>query len=408
MVRYNKKFFFDENSKSNKNNKFKDPKPRKFKEPKPKKLKEPKPEKIKEPKIKNKPERKKFDFKKISVLTQKINEFFKKWFVVIIIIVLVIILILLLKGCTNNKKSNKKKADTPVPTNKVSDPVIVDSISINLNQEVPSIESFVKNYSKIKTDKDSIVYDENNFVNNKYNAVGEYKVTITLNEKEYSSRILVVDKDAPSFAVKEHIITQGDSYTINDLVSSCSDNSGKECILNYQSQEYAHLTIPGTYLIPIVATDLSGNTAPVQNAKLTINAKKVEPAKPTCSYGSTKYTSSHILTYSLIKNNCPVDAKYAKTDTYISTPENMAKNDLEKLKKEISNKNISMKIYFQLNVVPILNNEKTGLVGYAAYINGYEVTYNNSTGKEETGRTVISYDLKSNGTRKYIVNELGL
>ena len=86
----------------------------------------------------------------------------------------------------------------------------------------------------------------------------------------------------------------------------------------------------------------------------------------------------------------------------------MAKNDLEKLRTEINNKNISMKIYFQLNVVPILNNEKTGLVGYAAYINGYEVTYNNSTGKEETGKTVISYDLRSNGTRKYTVNELGL
>ena len=406
MVRYNKKFFFDENGKSNKNNKFKDPKPRKYKEPKPKKVKEPK---VKEESFNNKPEKKKLDFNKVSALTKKINEFFKKWYIVIIIIVFVIVLILLLKGCTNNSKNNnKKKTKTTVPTNNVSEPVIVDSISINLNQEVPSIESFVKNYSKIKKDADSIVYDETNFVNNKYNAVGEYKVTINLNGKEYQSRIVVVDKDAPVFAVKEITITQGDSYTINDLVSSCSDNSGKECILNYQSQDYARLTIPGTYMIPIVASDLSGNTAPVQNAKLTINAKKTEPVKQTCSYGSTKYSSTHVLTYSLIKNNCPVDAKYAKTDTYISTPENMAKNDLEKLKKEINNKNISMKIYFQLNVVPILNNEKTGLVGYAAYINGYEVTYNSSTGKEETGKTVISYDLRSNGTRKYTVNELGL
>ena len=62
-----------------------------------------------------------------------------------------------------------------------------------------------------------------------------------------------------------------------------------------------------------------------------------------------------------------------------------------------------MKIYFQLNVVPILNNEGTGLVGYAAYINGYEVTSDNKTGK-----TVISFDINQNGTRKYIINELGL
>ena len=143
----------------------------------------------------------------------------------------------------------------------------------------------------------------------------------------------------------------------------------------------------------------------MQYAKLTINAKQVTPTpKPrTCTYGSTKYTSNHVLTYSLIKNNCPVAASYAKNGTYISTPEQMTVNDLEKLKQEIYNKNISMKIYFVRNVVPVLNNEGTGLVGYSAYIIGYEVTADN-----QTGRTVISYDINPNGSRKYIVNELGL
>ncbi|MBR5662043.1 MAG: hypothetical protein IKX00_00140 [Bacilli bacterium] len=407
MIRYNKKFFFDENNKSNGKNKYKDPKPKKIKSVKEKPVKEAKPKKAKETKTTKKTFANVFSAQKISSYTEKINNFFKKWYKIIILIIFIVILILVVKSCGSNNAS-KKTTKKPKETINTTNPVIVDSITINLNQEVPSIDAFVKNYSKIKSSNDQISYDENNFVNNKYNSVGEYKVSITLNDKEYSSRIVVIDKDAPTFAVKELTITQGDSYTINDLVSSCSDNSGKECILSYQSQDYAKLTIPGTYSVPIIASDLSGNTAPVQNAKLTINAKKVEPTKPTCSYGSTKYSSSHILTYSLIKNNCPVDAKYAKTDTYISTPENMAKNDLEKLRTEINNKNISMKIYFQLNVVPILNNEKTGLVGYAAYINGYEVTYNNSTGKEETGKTVISYDLRSNGTRKYTVNELGL
>ena len=395
MVKYNKKFFFDEENKPEKKTKIKESKPKKIKEVKEKKPKVKKVTQNKTPK------------RNISFYTSKINYFIKKWFKVIVLVLFIIVLILFIKGCNKNKSNENKK---PKNNEKIveTEPVIVDSITINLNQEVPKIDSFVKNYTKIKSSDDLIVYDLTNFVNNKYNSVGEYKVIITIKGKEYTSRIVVIDKEPPIYNVKELIINEGEHYTINDFVTSCSDNSGKTCILNYQSQEYANLTIPGTYQIPIIASDLSGNTANIQNAKLTINAKKVEPRKPTCAYGSTKYTSSHVITYSLIKNNCPVDAKYAKTDTYISTPENMAKNDLEKLKTQISNKNISMKIYFQLNVVPVLNTEGTGLIGYAAYINGYEVKHNDATGKDETGNTVISYDLNPNGTRKYIINQLGI
>lgn len=378
MAKHKNKFFFNEDTKE--------------KEPKVKqknvKVKEPKPKKVKD---------KRSNKKGISFYGEKINYFVKNWLIIIILVILIIIAILFVKGCTNNKNNNKPK--TPDEINS-SEPVIVDSISINLNQEVPPISEFVKNYDKIKNDADNIVYENQNFVNNKYNSVGNYKVTITLNGKEYISRIVVIDKEAPVFALKDVVITEGNYYTINDFVSSCSDNSGKECALNYEKTEYGKYTSPGTYTIYIIASDLSGNTATAKQAKLTINAKQVAP-KPskTCQYGSSSYTSDHVLTYSLIKNNCAINASYAKTDTYITVPEQMARKDLEKLKEEITYKNISMKIRFDLTVVPILNNEQTGLVGYASYITAVNTANN---------KTVLSYDINPNGSRKYIINELGL
>jgi hypothetical protein len=357
--------------------------------------------KIKEPKV-NKPKVKKdtqnrSNRKGISFYGEKITYFIKNWLIIIVLLIAIIIIVLLVKGCTDNNKSKKPKSPDEINS---SEPVVVDSITVNLNQDIPKIEEFVKNYSKVKKDTDTITYDQTNLVNNKYNSVGSYKVKITLNGVEYNSQIVVIDKEPPVFAVKDLTITEGDYYTINDFVTSCSDNSGKECILSYELPEYGKLVSPGNYIISIVAADLSGNTAKIQKAKLVINAKPVTP-KPskTCSFGSTSYTSQHVITYSLIKNNCPADAKYAKTDTYITTPEQMARKDLDNLKKQINNKNISMEIKFELVVIPVLNNEKTGLIGYAAYISGTN---------NETGKVVISYDINPNGTRKYTVNELGI
>lgn len=389
MLRHRTKFFLNEESKPAKP--VKEPK---IKEKKVKKEKETKPKKD----IQNRSSR-----KGISFYGEKINYFFKNWIIVIILIILLVIFILFVKGCTKNNDTNKPKTPEQINNN---EPVIVESISVNLNQEVPTINDFVKNYDKVKTGTDSITYDQTNFDTNKYNAVGSYTVKLIVGEKEYTSRILVVDSEPPVFAVKDVVINEGESYTINDFVTSCSDNSGKECILNYEKTEYSKLTAPGTYTIAIVAADLSGNMAEIQRPKITINAKQtpVTPKTKTCEYGSTAYTSEHVLTYSLIKNNCPLDWNYAKSYTYVAVPEQMAKNEVEKLKEEIENKNISMTVRFAYNVVPIANNEGKGLVGYAVYVFANEW----DTKENKSIRTLVKYDLNSNGSRKYTVNELGL
>ena len=381
MAKHKSKFFFGEETH------IEQPKTKE------KKVKAPK---VKEPKA-NKNVQDRSNRKGISFYGEKITYFIKNWLIIIVLVIAIIIAVLLVKGCTSNNNSKKPKSPEEINS---SEPVVVDSITVNLNQEIPKIDEFVKNYSKVKKDTDTITYDQTNLVNNKYNSVGSYKVLINLDGVEYNSQIVVIDKEAPVFAVKDVTITEGDYYTINDFVTSCADNSGKECILSYEVPEYGKLTSPGNYTISIVAADLSGNTAAIQKAKLVINAKPVTP-KPNknCEFGSTSFSNQHIITYSLVKNNCPVDAKYAKTDTYITTPEQMARKDLDNLKKQINNKNISMEIKFELVVIPVLNNEKTGLVGYAAYISGTNT---------ETGKVVISYDINPNGTRKYIVNELGI
>lgn len=384
MFKHKSKFFFNDNEPE---------KPVKVKEKKVKKVKEPKPEKD----VQNRSNR-----KGISFYGEKINYFFKSWILVIILIVVIVIFILFVKGCSKN--NSEKKPKTPEEINSTS-PVIVDSISLNINQEVPTIEDFVKNYAKVKTENDSLTFEETNFDTNKYNSVGSYKVTITIGDKTYTSRVIVIDKEPPVFAIKDVTINEGEYYTINDFVTSCSDNSGKECALNYERSEYGKYTSPGTYTIGVIAADLSGNTAEVQRPKLTIVAKQTPtPKQKTCEYGSTEYTSEHVITYSLIKNNCPISFEYAKTYTYITIPEQMAKTEVEKLKTEIQNKNVSMYVRFAYNVVPIANKEGTGLIGYTAYVYADEW----DTKENKSIRTIVKYDINPNGSRKYIINELGL
>lgn len=374
MVKYNKKYFFDsENQKP-----------------------------VKETKVKVKKEKKpkNTNRKNVSFYGEKINYIFKKWFLVIIIIILIVILILFVKGCSNNK-SNKHK--TPDEINS-GEPVIIDSISVNLNQEIPKIEDFIKNYNKVKTENDSIKYDENNLVDNKYVNVGEYKVTITINGKSYNSRIIVVDKEPPVFTVKDVIINEGEYYTINDFITSCVDNSGKECAYTFENSEQTKYSNPGTYTVSIYASDLSGNKAKSQNATLTINAKekKVTPKPATCQYGSTTNSSNPTITYSVIKNGCPIDWQYAKTDTYITIPQKMAKEDLDKLKEQMTNKNIEMNVRFDTTITPVFNDEKTGLIGYTSKIKATKVV------NKELEEVIIEYSIKSDGSRNYTINKLDI
>ena len=372
MVKYNKKFFFnEENAKPTRE--------------KPKKVKV-----VKEKKNKS-------DRKTVNFYGEKINYIFKKWFFVIILIVVLIILFLFIKGCSNNKNSKPKTSDE-INNN---EPVIVDSISINLYQDVPGLKDFVKNYDKVKGENDKIEYDVTNLVDKKYNSVGEYKVTITIKDKTYNSRIVVIDKEAPVFALKDVIINEGEFYAINDFISSCSDNSGKECAYDYENSEQGKITVPGTYTISIIASDLSGNKAKAQTATLTIKAKETPQKKTetTCKYGSGTYTGGKVLMSNLRKNNCAIDPAYARTETYMSEPAKKAKEDEQKLYNQIKDLNTKVSVKFDLVVEYVFNDEHTGLIGVSSTI---KATNN------DTNEVLVEYSINENGARVYKVNKLNI
>ena len=366
--------------------------------------------------IKKTTRKKETKIKEKSLILEKIKFYSKKMIPVVLILILVFGIILLTKSCNSKKKTSKNN------NNKAEDklaPKIVDTIKIKINEQVPTIDKFVKNYDKVKTETDSITYDTSNFVNNAYTAVGEYKVIITINGINYSSRLIVKDTEAPEYSLKDVTITEGQSYSLNDFVVSCIDNSGKECALDYANMDYGRYTNPGTYEIKIVAKDLSGNKADVKSAKLIINAKQNtkpnngggnnKPSTQTCDYGSAEPANNQILAYSVAKNGCAIDPEYAKTGTYITVPNKAARNDLEQLKKDIENKNITATIKFELNVEPVFNKAGTGLVGYKAYIIGHKCLKEScDIAKSGDTELIIKYYLNQNGKRQFEVNKLGL
>ena len=385
MVKFGKKFFFDEND--NKGT------------------------------TKNKSKgniRKSKNDKSFKLKLERVTYYLKKSLPFICLILFIVIIILGIKACQKQNEKKKIENESNNALNNINKIKIKKSITILLGQEVPTIDKFISNYDNVKSVNDSIKYDETNLQNNIYTSVGEYTVTITIKNKDYISKIIVVDNEAPTLVLKDVLIEEGATYSINDFVSSCIDNSAADCAYSYVDPADGRIAEPGTHTIKIIASDLSGNKTDVQNATLTINAKTVTPTptqKPNngggnsgksskCQFGDGNFNKDTVLTYSVVKNGCAIDPAYAKTDTYIGTPEKMIKTEFEKFKQQIIDKNnFQGKLQFDVNVTPVFNTTKAGLVGYTAQI----IATNYNTQEE-----LVNFYLASNGTRVYKVNKLGI
>ena len=335
---------------------------------------------------------------------EKIKYYSRKIIPFILILVLALGLLFLVKSCSKSSKKSKSGSSNEGEVEKV-EPKILDTIRIKINEEIPTIDKFVRNYSKVKTDKDQIIYDETNLSNNTYTQVGEYKLTIKIGEKEYRARIVVRDEDAPVFNLKNVTINEGSAYSIADFIENCVDNSNKACTFEYVDQAYGKYTSAGTYEIKIVASDTSGNKAEAKAATLTIVQKQTPTPKPnpkptpTCSYGKDTVKSGEIVSYYVSSNGCAVNIDYAKTSKYLDTPKTIAANDKKQLEDQMRSKNYQGSVKFDLSITPVINSTGNGLVGYKIVWKAIE-TSNNSV--------IAHYTIKSNGTRAYQVNTLNL
>lgn len=161
------------------------------------------------------------------------------------------------------KKDDETKREELEPIN------VKESLELKLGDRKPELNSFV---DKEVEGKITFYYNEEEYNLENLEDVGEYKVKILIDNKEYDSLIKVIDTESPVLKLKEVTLKNGEKYTINSFIDSCVDNSKKECTFKYALEKMNSYTKAGTYDIEIVAKDESGNTSS-QKTKLVIKAK---------------------------------------------------------------------------------------------------------------------------------------
>ena len=121
-------------------------------------------------------------------------------------------------------------------------------------------------------------FEEYECVQNYLLTPATYGITIGLQGEEYTVNLIVSDTREPVLILQDGEIYEGDTYELNDFVSSCFDVTS-ECEITYYTEDtdeegnsidYSNITEVGDHTIKIVATDDYGNTTEPIETTLTI------------------------------------------------------------------------------------------------------------------------------------------
>lgn len=336
----------------------------------------------------------------------------------IAIVAVCAILIIVILIALNNKK-NPQRANLKLYNN----------LDVEINSEKPETMDFFSVFDNYDVNKVKVTYPDDFSTK----VVGTYEVKITIEGKEYTTKVNVYDDKAPELEVKDFEIEAGKRYYVEDFVESCSDNSGEACTIEYYSDskdqdgnaiDYSKYTEAGNYLIKIIAKDENGNvTEPKSvNLKLTDASGNTPPPDPSinpnptveCKYGDLSYDEK-IYTYPIAvivgdeQNNCALNRDLWDNDDVQKPVVELYKRDLEKLKTDF-NKIYETKYpngahtYIYQDFKAVLNKENKGLVGYAVYVKLYASEANLSIDKSTAENLIAEYYLKADGSREYIQN----
>lgn len=145
-----------------------------------------------------------------------------------------------------------------------------------------------------------------------------YGITITMQDKEYTVNLNVVDTEGPTILTENVEIFVGEKYEIDDFIKLCSDFSN-ECIPNYfkgdldsdgKEIDYSSFTEPGEYTIKIVAEDLYGNASDPVEVSLRI-------IKPESKVYTVTFNSN---------GGSAVEARKVEENTVVAEPESPSRN----------------------------------------------------------------------------------
>ena len=286
---------------------------------------------------------------------------------------------------------------------------IRDVVTVEINSEVPDKTLFFAELQNVSEDDINVSFTDVDLTK-----VGEYPVEIEVYGETYESKVAVVDTEAPVLTVRNYNIDTGGSYSADDFVESCTDNSGEECIVEFYSLgmdqagntiDFSSFVAEGIYSVQIIASDSSGNSTSPITAQLTIGDSG-ETQQPTyCNFGNSEYDSNtYILGVNVTQNGCALDLNLYYNEQVTAPAYDLINSDTERIKKEISKINISnvKQLHFDSEINPVLNTAGTGLVGYTVH---QTLTIEYNDGSTEL---VADYYINTDGNRVYSVNKFNL
>lgn len=261
-----------------------------------------------------------------------------------ILIVGIIILLVSLSFFKKDEKVDKKKGNTIL---------LRDEVSTEINLALPDKTSYFEKLENVKLDNISIKYPENlelsvnvdecpvesvetinsifdgtvegnlddyDCIKNVPTKIGSYEVIISLNKKEYKVQLNVVDTTPPVLALKPLEISAGSSYSIDDFIESCSDNTQGACTYSYyynpyeedeSELDYSSYNAEGSYEIKIMAKDTTGNASTPETTTLTV----VPKAK-----------NKYLVTYNT-NGGSAINGEYVEEGSMVSRPKDPTKNN---------------------------------------------------------------------------------
>ncbi len=221
-----------------------------------------------------------------------------KWLIVgagaLAVILIIIILVLA------NRKPKKPNVVGGDPVFELKDELVVEAGS-----SIPEVIDYFKKLENIDLDSIKIEYPDdfeisydNSFCSDEDNekmdaganidefdciektlrTTATYGITLTIQDKEYTVRLVVNDTEAPNISLKPLEIYEGNNYNIEDFISFCVDVTGT-CQLFYYNKDvdesgsiidYSKYTQPGTYKIKVYAKDDFDNESDVKETELKI------------------------------------------------------------------------------------------------------------------------------------------
>lgn len=318
------------------------------------------------------------------------------WIIIGVCIIGVIVCFIIVSNFQGNSDENQN--------GKLS---IKEEVTIEVNDELKK-EMYFSKIENVDLNSIEIKYPLNFDVAK----VGEYTITVVVNNTNYNTLLKVVDTVMPELTTKDVTIQEGESYTSNDFVDKCNDNSKEECKIDFYKEskdedgkaiDYSKYTKAGTYTIKITANDSSQNQN-IKEAKLIIKSKDGSsnddrPVTPvTCKYGDAKYDEeAYLLAVDVSNNGCALSLDLYKDETVIADIMKLRDSETTRIKKDVDALNIKGVPSLNRKVTAILNTNGTGLVGYELEI---------TVSIENNGKTekVVEYKVNNSGKRVFTSN----